>query len=411
MIAWIAAASCLLAVAPALLFLRNLALYSPPRRSSNPERSRCSVLIPARDEEANIALAVRSILQERDVDLELIVLDDGSTDRTAQIVREIAATDERVRLETAPPLPDGWCGKQHACYTLARLARNPLLIFIDADVRLKPGALARISGFMEESGAALASGVPQQETRTFSERLLIPLIQFVLLGFLPIKRMRARRDPSLGAGCGQLFVAQRDAYLACGGHNAIRGTLHDGSKLPRVFRAAGFATDLFDASDIALCRMYSNNRDVWDGLARSAHEGLGSSNLIGPATLLLFGGQVLPFLALVAMSLRAPASSLAFAFFLCAAIAALLPRLIGILRFRQSLLGALLHPLGVCALLAIQWFAFVRARVKRPAVWRGRSYFQPAPSDSSQTTTATRFAAHAAAIHNPDSSNTYVQQN
>ncbi len=375
MIVWIAGAGFLLALYPAVLFLRNLALYSPPQ-ASNPRRAHCSVLIPARDEEANIESAVQSVLQQEDVDLELIVLDDASTDRTADIVREIAASDARVRLETASPLPAGWCGKPHACYTLARLAHNPLLIFIDADVRLKTGALARISGFMEQSGAALASGVPQQETQTFSERLLIPLIHFVLLGFLPIHRMRSRRDPSLGAGCGQLFVAQRDAYFACGGHKAIRATLHDGAKLPRVFRAAGFATDLFDATDIAVCRMYSSDGQVWKGLARNAHEGLGSPNLIVPATVLLFGGQILPFLAVALIFLRVPASSLAFAFFLFAAAVAVFPRLVAVVRFRQPLLDALLHPFGIGALLAVQWFAFVRALRNRPAVWRGRSYSQ-----------------------------------
>ena len=98
-----------------------------------------------------------------------------------------AASDARVRLEAAPPLPAGWCGKQHACHVLAQLAKNPLLVFMDADVRLAPDALARMAGFMEENPVALASGVPRQETGTFSERLLIPLIHFILLGFLPMR--------------------------------------------------------------------------------------------------------------------------------------------------------------------------------------------------------------------------------
>ena len=254
MMVWIAAASCLLALFPAVLFLRNLALYAPPPLASGRLRVSCSVLIPARNEESTIANAVRSVLRNQGADFEVIVLDDDSADQTAQIVRALANDDGRVHLATAPPLPAGWCGKQHACHVLAHLAQHPLLIFMDADVRLKPDALTRMSAFMEQSGAALASGVPQQETRTFSERLLIPLIHFVLLGFLPINRMRASRDPVFGAGCGQLFVARREAYHSSGGHSAIRATLHDGPKLARVFRAAGFATDLFDATCIAECR-------------------------------------------------------------------------------------------------------------------------------------------------------------
>jgi Glycosyl transferase family 2 len=374
MIVWIAAASCLLALLPAVLFLRNLALYAPPPLTNGRVQIRCSVLIPARNEESTIANAVRSVLRNQDADFEVIVLDDDSADQTAQIVQALTHEDGRVRLATAPPLPAGWCGKQHACHVLAHLAQHPLLIFMDADVRLKHDALTRMSAFIEQSGAALASGVPRQETRTFSERLLIPLIHFVLLGFLPIDRMRASRDPVFGTGCGQLFVAQREAYHSSGGHSVIRATLHDGLKLARVFRAAGFATDLFDATWIAECRMFSTNAEVWRGLARNAHEGLGSPRLIGPATLLLLGGQILPICLLFVVCLQKPVLPLAITLLTLGTAAAFLPRLLAVARFRQPLGGALLHPLGICALLAIQWVAFVRALCKRPARWRGRTY-------------------------------------
>ncbi len=366
---------CLFSVVPAALFARNLALYRPTP-SGALTYVRCSVLIPARNEEANIAPAVRSILESTDTDIEVIVLDDDSTDRTAEIVREIAKADHRARIETAPPLPAGWCGKQHACHVLSRLASHPLLIFLDADVRLKRGAVARMAAFMEQSGAALASGVPEQETRSFSERLLVPLIHFVLLGFLPIGRMRTDGKPAFGAGCGQLFVALREAYEACGGHGAIRSTLHDGPNLPRVFRAAGFHTDLFDATDIAVCRMFSTGGDVWRGLARNAHEALGSPRLIVPATIVLFCGQVLPLIALASICRSAAPSRLALAFAFVGTCAAFLPRLVAVRRFRQSLEGALLHPFGICALLGIQWFAFFRSLLRRPAVWKDRTYFE-----------------------------------
>jgi Glycosyl transferase family 2 len=374
MIAWIAAAGSSLAIVPAALFLRNLPLYAPPPPAYGQARPRCSVLIPARNEEATIARAVLSVLRNQTVDLEVIVLNDDSVDRTAQIVQAIAKDDERVRLAAAPPLPNGWCGKQHACHILAQLARHPLLVFMDADVVLMPDALIRMSAFMEQSGAALASGVPRQETVTFSERLLIPLIHFVLLGFLPISRMRASPKAAYSAGCGQLFVARADAYKACGGHSSIRATLHDGPKLPRVFRAASFMTDLFDATDIAQCRMYLNNVEVWRGLAKNAHEGLGSPRLIAPATLLLVGGQILPLCLLVAACLQTSPSPLTMTYCVLGTAAAFLPRLFAVARFRQPLGSALLHPLGICALVAIQWFAFSRSLRRRPAAWRGRTY-------------------------------------
>lgn len=375
MLGYMAVAGCLLAVLPAALFIRNLGLYRPPPLCGA-ARSRCSVLIPARNEELNIGSTLHAVLSNTGIHFEVIVLDDGSTDRTADIVREIARGDDRVHLETAPPLPAGWCGKQHACYLLSQLASHSLLIFLDADVRLRPSALSRIAAFMERSGVALASGVPEQETRTFSEQLLIPLVHFVLLGFLPIRRMRTGLHPACGAGCGQLFVARREAYEACGGHSAIRSTLHDGPKLPRVFRAAGFATDLFDATDLAICRMFPTGAEVWRGLARNAHEALGSPWLIGPATVILFGGQVLPICVLAAVLFGGSTSPIVFALSLFGTVASFLPRMLAIARFRQSLRGAVFHPAGVCALLLIQWFAFFRSRRRHPAVWKGRSYFQ-----------------------------------
>jgi glycosyltransferase involved in cell wall biosynthesis len=374
MMVWVAAASCLLAIVPAILFVRNLSLYAPLPKS-NRNRAKCAVLIPARNEADNIPLALRSVLQSDDVDLEVIVLDDNSTDRTAEIVRDIADKDPRVRLETAGFLPAGWCGKNFACYQLAQLARNPLLIFMDADVRIsRSDSLSRLAQFMGKSKAALVSGVPFEETCGIMEKLIVPLIHFVLLAFLPLRQMRACTDPRFGAGCGQIVVVRRDAYEAVGGHAAIAGRLHDGVALVRQFRSRGFATDLIDATDTFHCRMYRTGLEVWNGFAKNAHEGLGSPRMIVPATLLLLGGQVLP-LCLLSIS----SSPLMLAFAVIGTAVIFIPRLFAAVRFRQSLLGALLHPFAICALLAIQWSAFLRSLGHRPAVWKDRSYY-PAPA-------------------------------
>lgn len=396
-----------LAAIPAGLFLVNLLVYRPlPRRgpvsaASGPSRGAVSVLIPARNEEANLGATLAAVLASRDVDFEVVVLDDHSTDRTAAIVRDLALRDPRVRLESAPPLPPGWCGKQHACHVLARLARHPVLVFIDADVRLAQDALAKMRRVfnlrlsLEELKAprnlsrqsaslnpvALASGVPRQELGTFSERLLLPLIHFVLLGFLPMPFMRWTRLAGFSAGCGQLFVARRDAYVAAGGHAAIRSTLHDGVKLPRAFRRAGFSTDLFDATDVATCRMYRTNAETWRGLGKNATEGLAAPGTILPMTLLLLGGQVLPFVVLSLFPWLSPAGLAAAG---AAAGLALLPRLLGVILFRQPAGSAFLHPLGILALLLIQWRALAQALAGRPSEWKGRRYAPAAATPSAK---------------------------
>lgn len=365
MMTWIVAASCLLAFMPALLFLRNLSRYRPlPSRSAS--RPACSVLIPARNEAANIADAVKSVLSSEGIELEVIVLDDQSDDATAEIVQKLAAMDSRLRLEKAPRLPVGWVGKNFACHQLTGFARHPLLVFMDADVRVtRPDSLARLAQFADKNGAALVSGVPREETVGLLEKMIVPLIHFVLLGYLPLGRMRSTTDPRFAAACGQILAVQRVAYEQTGGHAAIAGRIHDAVALARHFRTAGLTTDLFDGTDTFHCRMYRRPSDVWQGFVKNAHEGLGSPPLIVPATFLLLGGQLLP---LILFALTPSLLTLS------ASIAVYLPRLIAVRRFRQSLLGAILHPLGICLLVAIQWDACFRSLCKRPAVWKGRSY-------------------------------------
>ena len=364
------ALSGLLALIPAFLVWKNWSRYQlAPVARPDDFSLRCSVLIPARNEEDNIEAAVRSVLQNEHVELEVLVADDHSIDRTAAVVSALATADPRVRLIPVASLPLGWCGKPHACHVLGANASHPILLFMDADVRLSPNALRRCASFMAEAMVDLISGIPRQETFSFSERLLVPLIHWILLGFLPMKQMRSNRSASYAAGCGQLFMARANAYHASGGHGVLRASLHDGLHLPRAFRAAGFQTDLFDATDVASCRMYSGPAQAWRGLARNAHEALGSPSLIGPATLLLAGGQILP-LVLLAI---APAG-FAFVTALLATMAIFSVRFALALRFHQSWLGVLLHPVGIGAFLGIQWVAFVRSAFRRPARWRDRSY-------------------------------------
>jgi glycosyltransferase involved in cell wall biosynthesis len=331
-----------------------------------------SVLIPARNEERSINSSVAAALASVGVDeLEVLVLDDHSQDATSAIVHRIAAADTRVRLVDGPELPAGWCGKQHACCVLAQNASFELLLFVDADVRLSIDGLARMVAYLEQSGADLVSGVPLQETQTLMEQAIIPLIHFVLLGFLPLRRMRASRNPAYGAGCGQLFLAKKSSYEKAGGHAAIRSTLHDGIKLPRSFRAAGLTTELCDATSVARCRMYSGARELWHGLAKNAIEGLGAPSTIVPSTLILVGGQVLP-IVLLGISSWLPTLALVPA--IAATLCVYYPRFAGVVRFRQPLPGALLHPIGVLILLAIEWSALLAFALGRSRRWKGRVY-------------------------------------
>ncbi len=359
LLSWLSLA---LAALPLCLLLDNLRRFHRPQEATGAPA--ISVLIPARNEAANIGAAAAAILASHGVTLELIVLDDGSTDATPAILAAIA--DPRLRTATGIPLPPGWSGKQHACAALARLASHPLIVFVDADVRLAPDALSRMAGFMQaHPGIGLASGFPRQITATWSEALLLPLIHFLLLGYLPLARMQRSPAPALGAGCGQIFIARADAYATAGGHAAIRASLHDGLTLPRAFRRAGQMTGLFDATAFATCRMYTSAAAVWEGLTKNATEGMAKPAALPVWTVILAGGAILP----VAMLAAAPSLVT-----LAACASWLATRVILAARFRQPWLSALLHPLGIAALLAVQWAALLRAAAGRPATWRGRAY-------------------------------------
>lgn len=357
----------------------NLAQYRKPIDDGRVISELVSVCIPARNEEANIEACVRGILASTHTNVEVLVYDDQSTDRTPAILAKLAAEDSRVRIVPTKTLPDGWNGKQHACWRMAQDAQGTWLCFTDADVRFEPGAvrtalLAAKAG-TRETGAAgkeigLVSTFPRQETGSLAESLAVPMIFFILFSYLPFVRMRNSLDASASAGCGQFLFARKDAYFASGGHEAFKNSMHDGVKMPRCIRRAGFATDLFDGTDIVSCRMYRDLSSTWRGFAKNAYEGLGSVGLLVFVTIVHLLAHVLPFViwplmfSYRVMPIVALLAGVAIA-------AGLTQRLILAERLRTSIIGAMLHPIGVVMMTLIQWHSLL-LHVTGKRTWRGR---------------------------------------
>ncbi len=350
----------------------NLMLYWPLSRKVAANAPALSVLIPARNEEARITPVLQSVLASRGIDFEVVVGDDGSTDRTAEIVNRFAAGDDRLRLVTTPALPAGWMGKNHACHFLSTQASHRHAVFLDADVTLEPDALERIaSEFARRPELKLLSGFPRQITGSFWEKLLIPLIHTVLLGYLPFPGVKFTNSPMFATACGQLIAVELKAYRDVGGHERIRASVHDGVMLPRDFRAAGHRTDLVDITGISATRMYENGPQVFNGLMKNAHEGMATPVGLPVWTTLLLGGHVLPpAIALWAWTSGVTGNTLHLA--IAAAVLPWLMRFIMAARFRLSWLGALLHPVGVAVLVGLQWVAFIRRRAGYSVRWKDR---------------------------------------
>jgi hypothetical protein len=340
-----------------------------------------SVCIPARNEEANLEACVRSVLAGGYPSLSVLVYDDQSTDGTPEVLARLAREDARVRRVETRPLPAGWVGKQWACWQLGQAAASEYVLFIDADVRLSPDCLRRAVGEAQRGSVDLLSTFPKQITLTLGERLLVPLIHFILLSYLPFARMRNSNDPSASAACGQFILMRRAAYERIGGHGACRDSMHDGVKLPRAVRRAGMKSDLFDGTDVCSCRMYRGLVNTWRGFAKNAFEGLGSVGLLAFITVLHAVGHVLPWVVLAALAVQGRLASAEGAVAGAAVVLTLIQRLVLASRFEQSLLSAALHPLGVTMMTLVQWHSYALALTGRRG-WKGRTLGTPSAPGS-----------------------------
>lgn len=372
----VACALCLMALA---MTLWNLKFYNQPTDEEanraftalQPGEPLVSVCIPARNEESNIEACVRSALSSTVSDIEVLIYNDHSTDRTGEIVQRLGHEDARVRTPTVVDLPSGWNGKQFACQQMGLSARGRWLLFTDADVRLEPKAISATLARASSLRADLISGIPLERTHTLGEALVIPLIHFILLSYLPMVRMRTTPDPAASAGCGQYLFVRREAYEKAGRHEAFKASMHDGIMMPRTLRRAGFRTDLFDPTELVSCRMYRGFTQTWRGFAKNAYEGLGSIVLLLFVTVVHLLGHVLPWivLALAALGFVGDVPAVGLAAFAC--VIALSHRFFMALRFQQRFIGAALHPLGIVLMTAIQWHSFVLHMLGK-RTWKGR---------------------------------------
>lgn len=259
-----------------------------------------TAIVPARNEEASIAQAVLSLAAQPEVS-EIIVVNDQSTDRTGEILAELRRQLPQLKTLEAPELPAGWIGKTHALWLGAQAARGEWLLFTDADVTHLPGSTARALADAARSGAALVSYSPEQETRTFWEQALIPLIFARLARHFPFDAVCDPRSP-VAAANGQYLLIRRDAYDALGGHRAVRTDLIEDLALARNAKAAGFQLHFAPGKGIARTRMYRSFRAMWEGWSKNLYGLVGGTTAVVLKELLV----VLPWLPIAAAALILP---------------------------------------------------------------------------------------------------------
>jgi hypothetical protein len=247
-------------------------LRRPPART--PPSRTVSVLIPARNEADRIGPCVRAVLDAAWDDLQVLVLDDGSTDQTADAVRRVAGDDPRLRVLNGRPAPDGWLGKTWACAQLAEAADGEILMFVDADVVLAPHAVAATVGLLD--GLDVACPYPRQVAEGPLARLVQPLLQWSWLTFLPLRMAETSPRPSLTAANGQVLACTAATYAKIGGHMAVHDRVLEDLEVARAAKRAGLRAGVADGTTLATCHMYRDDRALVAGYTKSLWSAFGS---------------------------------------------------------------------------------------------------------------------------------------
>ena len=355
-----------------------LARLSTAAPGSPADGPRVAIIVPARDESANIGACLAALLAQDYPRLAIVVVDDESTDDTAAIVRRLSTQDRRIVLMQSPPLPPGWTGKVNACAAGARAVADAAewLCFVDADIRAQPALIASAIGAASREAIDLLTLAPRQELQSFAERLVLPC-GFYLLSFSQnLARMQAA-DSDDAAATGQFMLIRRAAYEDVGGHAAVSRSIVEDLDLARLMKRRGHRVLMQDATALMSVRTYTDWATLWPGLARTLVDLLGgpTATLVTTAAgvTLAWAIVLIPAFDLAGCAAGTQNACLAAVPALVGAAAAFGLHLAGAAYFRIPLIYGLLFPLGYTAGAVIALDG-LRRRTSGRVRWKGRIY-------------------------------------
>lgn len=347
------------------IVLWNVVAWPAVTHAARTQGGEVSVLIPARNESANITACLDAALAAGQSVREVLVYDDRSEDGTSELVRAHALRDARVRLIEGAPLPAGWCGKNFACASLADAARSSWLLFLDADARLTPGAADRLLTEATDRRATMISAWPALEMVSFWERALMPMLNVVTFSLFPAPLSFQRDDPSLGLVHGACILAQRQAYGLVGGHTAVRSEIFEDQRLARLWRERGERGFCLDGRTVVSVRMYRSLAGIWLGFQKNFYPAFQHEWSFWGYLLLHAAIFSLPVILVLVAPMWITIAAL---------VSVVVTRLLLATRFRHSLLTVLMHPVAEVVLFGIGLASWWRCRSGRGVEWKGRRY-------------------------------------
>lgn len=368
---WAQAAVITLAGVRSLARYRTLPEARPiPREDDAPrEAPLVSIIVPARNERRALPTILPSLLQQDYPAIEVIVVDDASTDATAALAAEWAARDARLRVvRGSGPLP-GWTGKNYACWQGAGVARGDWLLFTDADTCHEPGALRVALALALQRGASAVSLFPRQRCEGFWERLLLPFAYQQYFAGADTRALDRPDRPALANG--QYFLISRAAYVAAGGHAAVKGSVIDDVALAGALKRAGYPTLLARGEALVSVRMYDSLGALAEGFTKNAAQFVRAQRRAGALVALSTAASAATLPALVSAAAAGDAIGLS------GAIAAYLAQVMALAPWARSFGArrgyALLAPLAALVFTGVALRSFAHALLRWPVRWKGRA--------------------------------------
>lgn len=252
-----------------IVALINLAFRPSLKNKHTDTDELVSVMIPARNEEANIMKLLSDLQHQTHSRLEIIVCDDQSSDRTAALTLEMARYDNRIKLIPSLALPEGWLGKNHACHQMAEQATGKYFLFIDADVRLGQNAISTTLQYLNKSKSNLLSVFPRQIMQTPGERMVVPVMNYILMTLLPLPLVRHSRFKSLAAANGQFMLFDAKTYQMQKPHFKMRNDKVEDIRIARWFKKNKLKVACIPGNKEINCRMYSGFKESMKGFSKN----------------------------------------------------------------------------------------------------------------------------------------------
>jgi len=257
-----------------------------------------TVVVPMRNEEHNARRCILSLAAQLYRRLEIVAVDDSSTDGTLSVLRALEREVPSLRVVRCGRKPRGWVGKNYAIARGLECARGEFLLFMDADTAASPGLVGAAVSYALEHGLDLLSLLPQQELGTFWERVVLPMVFAVIGSAFPHDRVNDPTAPE-AAACGQFILVRRAPYERLGGHAAVRDKIVEDFELARLFKSRGCSIGLLDGRPLLRVRMYRNLGEIWEGWTKNLFPGIECSwaRLVRGLVVVGAGGLLPPVLA------------------------------------------------------------------------------------------------------------------